>query len=360
MIMGGPGDDFLYGDGLKVAYVPDVALQVYRLYLATLAREPDMGGHADWVTWIFEGISTPSQVAAGFVGSREFQNTYGALDNAAFVELLYQNVLNRASDPGGLQGWLNALAGGAARADVVLGFSDSREFQNSTRADAVAWATGHTDSIWSDDVYRLYRSTLDRDPDLGGFQDWMGRVGSGTPFLTAIEGFTGSREFQNTYGALDDAGFVELLYQNVLDRAADAEGLADWLGRLGEGFSRAEVVRGFAQSREFINATAADVETWVRLQGRDDVLDGGAGANVLMGGRMSDTFVFNQTDGGEHTVMDLEPWDSLSFEGFGYSSAADARAHMTQVGTDVVFVDQGTTATFVGTALSVIDDGMIL
>ncbi|MEC3861234.1 DUF4214 domain-containing protein [Mesobacterium sp. TK19101] len=357
---GGPGDDFVYGDGLKVALVLDVAWQVYRLYLATLAREPDMGGHLTWTQAIFEGASTPAKVAAGFVGSQEFQNTYGALDDPAFVELLYQNVLGRPSDPAGLQGWLNALAGGASRADVVLGFSDSREFQNTTQTDAVAWSHGHTDSNWSDDVFRLYGATLDRQPDLGGFRDWVGRLGSGTPFLTAIEGFTGSPEFQNTYGALDDAGFVSLLYRNVLDRAADAGGLADWLGRLGAGMTCAQVVEGFAQSREFINATAAPLMAWMRGQGNDDVLAGGAGANVLIGGLMSDTFVFDQSDGGSHRVLDLELWDSLRFDGFGYATAQEARAYMTQVGANVVFNDAGTMVTFVGADLSTMDVGMFV
>ena len=359
-LMGDAGDDVLYGDGLKVAFVPDVALQVYRLYQATLDREPDMGGHLGWTQAIFEDASTPAQVAAGFVDSREFRSVYGLLDDAGFVELLYQNVLNRASDPGGLQGWLDALSNGASRADVVLGFSDSREFQNTTRTDATAWVNSHTDSIWSNDVYRLYGATLDRQPDLGGFLDWVGRLGSGTPFLTAIEGFTGSREFQNTYGALDDAAFVELLYQNVLDRAADAAGLADWLGRLGAGTTRAQVVEGFAQSREFVGATAAPLEAWMRGHGTDDVLEGGSGTNILTGGLMSDTFVFDQSDAGTHTVLDLEAWDNLRFNGFGYATAAEALSNMTQDGMDVVFTDQGTTVIFAQTALSDFTDGMFI
>lgn len=369
---GGDGDDLLYGDGLKVGLVPDIADQVYRLYQATLARTPDIGGHLGWSQALFEGRSSPAEVAAGFVGSTEFQNVYGALDNAVFVELLYQNVLGRASDPAGRQNWLDAMVNGATRADVVLGFSDSPEFQNATRGEAAAWVQAHTDSIWADDVFRLYRATFDRDPDLAGFEDWVGRLGSGTPYLSAVEGFTGSREFQRTYGPLDDVGFVSLLYQNVLDREADPAGLADWTRRLGTDItqdppitveaelSRAEVMAGFAQSREFVNATAAPLEAWMRAQGTDDVLDGGPGANVLMGGLMSDTFVFAQADGGTHTVMDLEAWDSLRFDGFGYTDASEALGRMTQVGADVVFADQGVAVTFVNAQLGLIDDGMIL
>ncbi|WP_435404837.1 DUF4214 domain-containing protein [Mesobacterium hydrothermale] len=360
LIDGGAGNDFLYGDGIKVAFTPVASAQVYRLYQATLGREPDHGGHQDWTQKIFEGAIEVSAAAAGFVNSAEFQSIYGALDNAQFVELLYQNVLGRASDPGGLQGWLTTLANGATRADVVVGFSDSTEFINATRDAAATFALAHTDSVWSDDVYRLYQATLNRAPDLGGFMDWVARLGSGTPFLNAITGFTNSTEFQNTYGALSNEGFVNLLYQNVLGRAADAGGLADWLGRIDSGMTRAEVVKGFAQSGEFVAATAAPLEAWMRGHGTDDVLNGGEGANTLTGGLMSDTFVFDQSDGGQNWVLDLEAWDSLDFRGFGYTDAADALAHMTQVGGNVSFTDQGVSVLFVGANLGMIDSDMIL
>lgn len=360
LVDGGPGNDFLYGDGIKVAYTPDASAQVYRLYQATLGREPDHGGHQDWTQKLHENTIEASAAAAGFVNSAEFQSIYGALDNVQFVELLYQNVLGRASDPGGLQGWLTALATGSTRADVVVGFSDSTEFITATREAATRFALAHTDSVWSDDVYRLYQATLNRAPDLGGFMDWVARLGSGTPFLNAITGFTQSAEFQTAYGALSSKDFVYLLYQNVLGRPADAGGLSDWLDRMAGGMSRAEVVKGFAQSGEFVAATAAPLEAWMRGHGTDDVLNGGAETNSLIGGLMSDTFVFDQADAGQHWVYDLEPWDSLDFRGFGYTDAADALDHMRQSGTTVSFSDQGVTVFLVDTALGMIDGDMIL
>jgi Ca2+-binding RTX toxin-like protein len=354
------GDDALYGDGVKLALLPGLSGQVYRLYQATLDRAPDAGGAQGWVAQLAEDRITLAEAAGSFVASREFQNTYGALDDAGFVELLYQNVLGRASDAAGRQGWLDSLANGASRADVVLGFSESREFINTTRAPANAWIQGHTDSIWADDVYRLYKATLDRAPDLGGFLDWTGRLGSGTPYLTAIEGFTGSAEFRTTYGALGDADFVDLLYNNVLDRDADAAGLQSWLDRLDAGATRAQVVEGFAQSRELVNTSARPLLDWVQAQGVDDALSGGAGTNTLMGGLLSDIFVFEQADAGTHEVLDLEAWDLVDFNGFGYATPAEAQSHMTQDGTDVVFTDQGTTVIFAQTALSDFTDGMFI
>jgi Ca2+-binding RTX toxin-like protein len=353
------GNDALYGDGFQAAYAMDAATQVYRLYQATLDRVPDQAGQIGWTEALVTGANTLPGVAAGFVGSREFQNVYGALDDTGFVQLLYQNVLNRAADAGGLQGWLNALAGGASRADVVVGFANSREFINTTTAAAVTYTDARSPAGWSDEVFRAYQATLGRDPDTGGLLDWTGRLATGTPLTDVIAGFVGSREFQNTYGGLDDTGFVQLLYQNVLGRAADAAGLTDWTGRLAAGMSRAEVVLGFSESREFVNASAAPLAAWMRAQGPDDVLNGGAGNDILAGGILADRFVFAPSAPGSDRVLDLELWDTLVFQGFGYADDAAARAHMTQAGADVVFADQGVEVTLLNTQLGQISDAMI-
>lgn len=99
-----------------------------------------------------------------------------------------------------------------------------------------------------------------------------------------IDAFTGFAEFRKTYGARDDPGFVDLLYANVLDRAPEPEGLTEWLARLDFGWSRADLVAGVSQSREFIRDTGAPLAAWMRGQGPDDTLEGGAGENLLMGG----------------------------------------------------------------------------
>ena len=67
-------------------------------------------------------------VASGFVNSPEFQATYGALDDEAFVTLLYNNVLDRDPDATGLANWLQLLSEGASREEVVEGFAQSPEF----------------------------------------------------------------------------------------------------------------------------------------------------------------------------------------------------------------------------------------
>jgi hypothetical protein len=352
VILGQSGSDYLYGDGIQANLTGAVAGQVYRMYQATLDRAPDAVGYEGWVTQLYEGRVALANFPNGFVNSGEFQRSYGGLDNAGFVELLYQNVLDRASDAGGRQGWLDAMASGTSRAGVVLGFSESAEFKRDTAAASASFALSQSEAHWTDDVYRVYRATLDRDPDMVGFGGWIELLGSGTGYQTMIGGFTNSREFKTTYGALDDAGFVELLYQNVLDRASDAGGRQGWLDFLDAGGTRAGVVEGFAQSGEFRLDTAADLTAWVKAQGTHDDIYAGAGGNTLMGGILQDRFVFEAGQPGGNTIADFEVWDSLRMNGFGYGDYGAFASHLTQSGADLVFADQGTTITLANTLMA--------
>lgn len=349
------GNDILFGDGFKPSYALEQARSVYRVYLATLDRIPDPAGFGNWTELLASGQKAMLEVVAGFVGSQEFQRTYGALDNRAFVTLLYRNVLDRAPDAAGLNKWLAELDHGTSRAAVVLGFSDSLEFKNATQTAATQFSMERDEAHWADDVFRLYQATLDRAPDQAGLLSWVEKLADGRTFLSVVQGFVGSTEFQQQYGSLDNRAFVTQLYDNVLNRAPDAAGLANWLAKMQAGMTRAEVVQGFSQSAEFVAATAQPLKQWMLAQNPHDVLMGGSGTNTLFGGVMSDNFVFTASDHGTHRVMDFEVWDKLAFQGFGYADWAVAKSHMTQLGAKVVFEDQGTRVEIEHTQLAQID-----
>lgn len=120
------------------------------------------------------------------------------------------------------------------------------------------------------------------------------------------------------------------------------------------------MVAGFAQSAEFTAATNGPLKTWMRARGPDDRLEAGEGQNLLAGGMMSDTFVFRADVPSRNTVADFEPWDRLALDGFGYGSAAAARAHMRQDGADLLFEDQGVTIRFLETGLAMMTDDVFL
>ena len=245
-------DAVRFADGTAYFGPDSFGAAVHRLYLATLGRAADAPGLGAWAAALESGAISMEDAAAGFTGSAEFTGRYGAPDAAGFVALLYQNVLGRAPDAAGFSHWTGGLDTGAlTRQEVVLGFSDSAEFKSKTAPDLA-------DGLWAldpaaVDVVRVYLTTLDRLPDAGGLAHWTDARKSGGVTVRQLEAaFIGSAEFGAKHGgATTDAGFVDLLYRNVLDRGADADGLAHWVGGLDAGrVTRAEVVHGFAFSDE--------------------------------------------------------------------------------------------------------------
>lgn len=127
-------------------------------------------------------------------------------------------------------------------------------------------------------IARLYSAALNRAPDTGGLAGWedlyanniSGAAKAGGVYLSLAQtpiagaptsiaqGFTLSTEFQQHYGTLDDAGFVTLLYQNVLDRNPSTGERDAWVANIHNGESREMVLVGFAESQENIAKTAAD------------------------------------------------------------------------------------------------------
>lgn len=104
---------------------------VARLYMAVFTRQPDDDGHMFWVGQAAAGL-TMREIASLFITSEEFRRTYDALDDAAFVDLLYVNVMDRVGDPSGVRFWNRELADGVPRSVIVLQFSESPEFRQRT------------------------------------------------------------------------------------------------------------------------------------------------------------------------------------------------------------------------------------
>jgi len=218
--------------------------QVVRLYRAYFGRLPDSAGLDHWVAARRSGLSL-ARVSEALAGSAEFQARYGALSNRQFTDLVYRNVLGRAPDPAGLDYWTASLDGGARRGDVMIGFSESTEFVSVAAADVE-----RVDNTGP--VARLYLAYFLRPGDADGLAHW---IGAGLSYAAVSDAFAASTEFSQRYGNLSDSDFVELVYRNVLGRAADAHGQEHWLSRLNAGTSRGTVMLGFSESPEFVART---------------------------------------------------------------------------------------------------------
>lgn len=117
-----------------------------RLY-AILDRAPDIEGLKFWLSHGAAG-ETGAQIADGFVQSAEFSQRLPDGSNAAFVENLYHNVLDRGSDAGGLAYWVQSLDGGTSREQVAFNIANSPESAALTQGDAgFIHLIGHADWV---------------------------------------------------------------------------------------------------------------------------------------------------------------------------------------------------------------------
>ncbi|MCR5478044.1 MAG: DUF4214 domain-containing protein [Lachnospiraceae bacterium] len=99
-------------------------------------------------------------------------------------------------------------------------------------------------------IIRMYRNTLDREPDADGLAFWVDLLTSGTiDGANTAAGFINSPEFQAK--GLDDEAFLTVMYDAFFGREADAEGWDFWLGLMQSGYTRGQVLSGFVNLPEF-------------------------------------------------------------------------------------------------------------
>lgn len=233
---------------------------VQRLYYYGLGRTADEAGLKDWVHRLDTKAENGGQVAMGFLFSEEFLNKN--MTDEQFVNTLYHVFLGREGDAEGVKYWQNKLKIGKSRLDVMNGFSGSEEF--SVLCKRCGFTAGQVPSREMRDqneavtafVSRLYGNALGRTYDVDGLNDWCGRIirRQMTAKDVAVHGFFDSVEFENKHTT--DEEFVTILYHTFLDREPEKQGYDDWCRKLRKGYSREQLVRGFAASAEFTGLMA--------------------------------------------------------------------------------------------------------
>lgn len=227
---------------------------VTRLYSKALNRKPDTAGLNDWVSQLKSGRAQGARVAQGFIDSVEFKNR--KLSNKDYITVLYRTFFDREPDKGGLSYWMDALDDGLSRLYVFRGFAESNEF--SVLCQKFGIIRGNADLTEARDqngdvtkfVIRCYRLCLNREPDLGGLNDWCHQLNSGAKNATEVAyGFIFSQEFQKKN--LSNSDYVKIMYRVFLDREADEAGLKDWVSKLEDGYCRHHIFNGFSGSSEF-------------------------------------------------------------------------------------------------------------
>ncbi len=205
-------DGFFYSSEFESRWMTDKEYLTL-LYHTFFNREPDEGGMNTWMNALYpnggfsrRGGATWEDIYKAFCNSQEWKNlcnSYGIAptpealasmppvsttpisydDVEAFVTRLYTTCLQRDPDPSGLEDWFNRLVDRSeSGSQVAYGFFFSDEFIGSDLDD-------------EEFVTRLYHTFFDREPDPGGFADWIGRLAGGATRKDVFDGFAGSQEW---------------------------------------------------------------------------------------------------------------------------------------------------------------------
>ena len=155
------------------------------------------------------------------------------------VQVIYAGFFGRGPTGAEVAAWNAGIAAGKSEAQLIAELEGSADQANIVGP-----------------IFRLYQAYFLRQPDPVGLAYWIQTRRSGVSLARIAGAFEASDEFKNRYGAQSTAGFVDLLYQNILRRTPEASGRAYWNNVIRRRqATRGEVVIFFSEAPEFINLT---------------------------------------------------------------------------------------------------------
>jgi hypothetical protein len=212
---------------------------VYRLYEDLLFRIPDAGGLSFFQNQVAAGSNRVSMAM-----DMELSPEYETL----LVQNLYGALLGRAPDATGQTSDLAFLSGGGSVEQLEASILGSPEyFQN---------RGGGTNAGF---LNAVYQDILGRTIDPSGANSWGAILASSTS--------ASSRQtvaYQIVTSLENEQGFLKSCYQRFLHRNPDAAGMASWTDVMQNGMTERPVIANFIGSMEFFdNATPVTTATTI-------------------------------------------------------------------------------------------------
>jgi len=198
-------------------------LFVIQLYQQMLGRLPDIGGLAYWTNLLNQGTSRST-----IVTQIEQSQEYSALQ----VESLYQSMLHRNADPTGLTAFTNLLTSGGSLDQVRALIAGSQEF---FQTQGSGQTTGFLDALYAD--------ALQRSVDPTGLAVFGQDLAQGVSRQAIAAAVFGSQEYQHD--------LIEGDYQTYLARQADTSGMSTFLAAMQQGTNDQGVVAAIVGSQEY-------------------------------------------------------------------------------------------------------------
>lgn len=104
---------------------------------------------------------------------------------------------------------------------------------------------------FDDVVTALYEHYLKRAPDSVGLTAYAHLLAGGATIEQVAADIVASPEFFQNEGENSNSGYVNALYEYILDRSPDSAGYSSWLKALNGGASRTTVATAFLTSQEY-------------------------------------------------------------------------------------------------------------
>lgn len=240
-------------NGVSAANPKATAGFVWRMYNIALNREPDAKGLNNWVTKLNNHTATATDIIDGFFFSDEYKGKKKSADE--MITDCYKAMLDRSPDATGMANWKKRFDVGMSMQAICKGFVGSNEFKGLCKTYGITPGTIKLRLAKDENyertyfVYRLYKNCLGRTPDGAGLESWCKQIKSGKTGSNLVQGFIFSDEYKNKNTS--NTEFVKMLYDTMLGRSADQNGLNSWNTLLNSGRSREAVTNGFLFSDEF-------------------------------------------------------------------------------------------------------------
>jgi hypothetical protein len=201
-----------------------------QIYPSLLGRS---AGASDLNYWT--GVLNGGAARQAAVGSIMQSVEHRRFDGQQWLPLIYQQLLGRAPKPADDAYWLNVLAAGATREQVIANMVISPEYLSKLSNQSSAW------------VDQVYQQLLGRHAGAGDLNYWLNVLNTGTSKADVATQIMQSPEYQG------DAwrGWISQLYPQLLGRGAGGADLNYWASVWQSGATQAAALDAILNSPEF-------------------------------------------------------------------------------------------------------------
>jgi autotransporter-associated beta strand protein len=222
-----------------VGHISGTVFQDYNLNGVQDGGEPSLAGQEVFLDVTGSGLPTGNPTAITDANGN-YLFTVQSAGPFTVRQLLYGGVL--LSTPGTDSYQVTAISGATVSG---LNFADvptSITVPLTLPPNSPFPAQGNANADW---VEGVYRAVLNRDADAAGLADWTGKLNSGAQ--TRVQVVQGIRNSPEHF-----AQEIEAFYITLLGRTADPAGLAHWVGQLQSGVREEQIAFDFLDSPEYL------------------------------------------------------------------------------------------------------------